>query len=147
MLAPARQLSAHELEAMRRVTTPLAELAHTPPRPVSRVLIVNADARVVPLIRLHLEGRKYVVDYARSGPDAITKVKELVPDVVLLDVPTSVPGCLDVLRFIRSEKLDMAVIVITSDRSEDLAIEALRSGADDYLRKPFKSQEFETELE
>src|SRR5216117_1079534 len=106
MLSPARQLSPHEMAAIRRVTTPLAELAHTPPRPVSRVLIVNADSRVVPLLRLHLEARKYVVDYARTGPDAIAKVKELLPDVVLLDIPTSVSGCLDVLRFIRTPRLE-----------------------------------------
>ena len=132
---------------MRRIVTPLAELAHTPPRSVSRVLIVNADSHTVPLVRPHLASRKYVVDYALNGSDAIAKVEALQPDLVLLDVPTSTPGCLDVLKFIRSESLDMAVIVITSDRTEDLAIEALRNGADDYLRQPFKNGEFETELD
>jgi len=132
---------------MRRVVTPLAELAHTPSRSVSRVLIVNADSHTVPLIGPHLASRKYVVDYALNGSDAIAKVEALQPDLVLLDVPTSTPGCLDVLKFIRSESLDMAVIVITSDRTEDLAIEALRNGADDYLRRPFKNGEFETELD
>jgi len=132
---------------MRRVVTPLAELAHTPSRSVSRVLIVNADSHTVPLVGPHLASRKYVVDYALNGSDAIAKVEALQPDLVLLDVPTSTPGCLDVLKFIRSESLDMAVIVITSDRTEDLAIEALRNGADDYLRRPFKNGEFETELD
>lgn len=132
---------------MRRVVTPLAELVHTPPRPISRVLIVNARSNTVPLLRTHLEGRKYVVDYALNGSDAVSKVKALQPDVVLLDVATLVPGCLDVLNFIRSENLDMAVIILTSDRTEDLAIEALRCGADDYIRRPFKSGEFETELD
>ena len=132
---------------MRRVVTPLAELVHTPPRPVSRVLIVNADPRTVPLIRPHLAARKYVVDYAVNGSDAFAKLQAAQPDVVLLDVPTLTAGCLDVLKFIRSENLDMAVIVLTADRSEDLAIEALRCGADDYLRRPFKGREFETELD
>src|SRR6185503_2205409 len=56
-------------------------------------------------------------------------------------------GCLDTLKFVKAEHLDTAVIVITGDRSEDLAIEALRCGADNYLRKPFKGDEFDTELD
>ncbi len=147
MQSPARQFSAQEVAAIRRVTTPLAELAHTPPRPVVRVLIVNADSRIVPLIRLHLEARHFIVDYAPHGPGAVARIKKLMPDVVVLDVPSSTPVSLEVLRFIRSENLDMAVIVITSDHSNDLAIEALRSGADDYLRTPFTSQEFDAELD
>src|SRR5256885_1219317 len=147
MLPSSRQLSPSETAAMWRVITPLAELAHSTPRSVSRALIVNADSRTLPLVRLHLEARKYVVDYAANASEAISKVGDLQPDLVLLDVPAATTGCLDVLKFIRSENLDMAVIVLTSDPPEDLAIEALRFGADAYLRLPFKDGEFGIELD
>jgi len=145
--SPSRQLSASETAALERVLTPLAELAHTPPREVSRVLVLSDDSRLKALLRLYLQKRKYVVDYAPGGAAAIARIRESEPDVVVLDVPTLVPGCLDPVKFIRSEHLDTAVIVATADRSEDLAIEALRCGADDYLRKPFKSEEFDAELD
>src|SRR6185503_9788350 len=145
--SPSRQLSASETAALERVLTPLAELAHTPPREVSRVLVLSDDSRLKALLRLYLQKRKYVVDYAPGGAAAITRIRESDPDLVVLDVPTLVPGCLDTLKFVKAEHLDTAVIVITGDRSEDLAIEALRCGADNYLRKPFKGDEFDTELD
>ena len=98
------------------------------------------------LLKDHLERRKYVVDYAPGPGDALTRIEKWAPDIVLLDVPTSSPYHLELLRLIRAQALDMAVIVTTSDRSEQLAIDALRAGADDYLRKPFQLAEFETQL-
>jgi phosphoserine phosphatase RsbU/P len=145
--SPTRQLSVQETAALERARTPLAELAHTPARAVSRVLVISDDPRLRPLLRLYLQKRKYVVDYAPEGSGAIARLHESEPDLVVLDVPTLVPGCLDTLKLIKTEHLDTAVIVTTADRSEDLAIEALRLGADNYLRKPFKSDEFDAQLD
>lgn len=111
------------------------------------MLIVDGDPGVHQLLKRRLEARKYVVDYAPHGDEAVARLKTLMPDVVFLDVPSTADHGLDILQAIRSDNLDMAVIVMTADRSEELAVEALRSGADDYLRKPFDREEFDTELD
>jgi phosphoserine phosphatase RsbU/P len=54
---------------------------------------------------------------------------------------------IDVLDFIRSQRLDVAVILTTAYSSEQVAIAALRHGADDYLRKPFDRGEFQAALD
>ena len=56
-------------------------------------------------------------------------------------------GGLEVLASVREQKLDLAVIMTTAVDAVDVAIEALRLGADDYLRKPFDSASFQQVLE
>jgi serine phosphatase RsbU (regulator of sigma subunit) len=116
------------------------------PKTISRLLIVDSDRANHLLLKDHFEIRKYVVDYAASPGDAIARIETNPPDIVLLNVPTSSPYHLELLRVIRAQNMDMAVVVTTSDRSEQLAIDALRAGADDYLRKPFQLSEFETQF-
>ena len=122
------------------------EAAYVTPKPVSRLLIVDSDGAMHAFLRDHLERRKYVVDCAAGPGDALERLGKCAPDIVLLDVPPSSPSHLELLRLIRGQNLDMAVIVTAADRSEQLAIDALRAGADDYLRKPFQLAEFETQL-
>jgi len=64
------------------------------------------------------------------------------PDLVFLDVSMPGIGGLAVLAELRARGLDLAVIMMTAFGSESVAIEALRHGADDYLRKPFDRNEF-----
>ena len=70
-----------------------------------------------------------------------------IPDLVFLDVAMSGMTGIDVLDFIRSQRLDVAVILTTAYSSEQVAIAALRHGADDYLRKPFDRGEFQAALD
>lgn len=116
------------------------------PRPITRMLIVDDDPDIHRLLRRRLEARKYVVDYASSGLEALARLRASPPDVVFLDVAIVGLSGLDVLERIRTEHLDMAVIVMTAHHTEELVLEALRRGADDYLSKPFDRAEFETEL-
>ena len=111
------------------------------------MLIVDGDPEVHRALRPRLEARKYVVDYARDEAEATVRLTHVMPDVLFLNVPAPGPNGLDLLQSIRAQNLDMAVIVITAESSEELVIEALRSGADDYLRKPFDRDEFDKGLD
>ncbi|HET7768000.1 MAG TPA: response regulator [Chloroflexota bacterium] len=64
------------------------------------------------------------------------------PDLLFLDVSMPTMGGLDVLARVRAQRLDAAVIIVTAHGSEGVAIDAMRRGADDYLRKPFTRDEF-----
>ena len=112
-----------------------------------RVLVIDDDPEIHRLLRARLEARGYLVTDADSGEEGITKLREVYPDLVFLDVAMSGMTGIDVLDFIRSQRLDVAVILTTAYSSEQVAIAALRHGADDYLRKPFDRGEFQAALD
>lgn len=125
----------------------VTEAVPTPDDVVPRVLVIDDDQDIHRLLRARLEARGYQVSAASSGEEGITKLRELHPDLVFLDVAMSGMTGIDVLDFIRSQRLDVAVILTTAYSSEQVAIAALRHGADDYLRKPFDRGEFQAALD
>ena len=110
------------------------------------VLVIDDDPEIHRLLRARLEARGYLVTAAASGEQGLSLLRELRPDLVFLDVAMSGMTGIDVLDFIRSQHLDVAVI-LTAFSSEQVAIDALRHGADDYLRKPFDRGEFQAALD
>ena len=114
--------------------------------PVQRALIVDDDEDINLLLQMRLRARGYQVTSALSGEVALALLADNPTDIVFLDI--SMPGMsgLDVLEHVRRESLDLAVIMTTAFGSEQVAIDALRRGADDYLRKPFEPTEFQAVL-
>ncbi len=111
------------------------------------VLVIDDDPEIHRLLRARLEARGYLVTAAASGEQGLSMLRELRPDLVFLDVAMSGMTGIDVLDFIRSQHFDVAVILTTAFSSEQVAIDALRHGADDYLRKPFDRGEFQAALD
>ena len=114
---------------------------------VPRVLVIDDDPEIHRLLRARLEARGYSVHSAESGEDGLAKLREVSPDLIFLDVAMSGMTGIDVLDFVRSQRVDVAVILTTAYSSEQVAIAALRHGADDYLRKPFDRGEFQAALD
>jgi serine phosphatase RsbU (regulator of sigma subunit) len=114
---------------------------------IERVLVVDDDPDTNRLLRVRLSARGYAVASAADGVEALARLDHAPTDLVFLDV--SMPGMdgLEVLDRIRALGLDLAVVMTTALGSERIAVEALRRGADDYLRKPFERQEFQAVLE
>lgn len=112
-----------------------------------RVLVVDDQPDIGRLIRVRLKARGFDVDSASSGDEALDRVDAELPDIMFLDVAMPGTGGLEVLRSIRQRELDVAVIMMTAFGTEQVAIEALRSGADDYLRKPFETAELQAILD
>ena len=84
---------------------------------------------------------------APTGEDGITVIETDKPDIILLD--NKLPGIqgVDVLEYIRERKYDIAVAMITSYASLDVAIRATRDGATDFIPKPFTPQELKSSIE
>jgi sigma-B regulation protein RsbU (phosphoserine phosphatase) len=116
-------------------------------QPVRRILVVDDDPDINRLLRARLTARGYEVSTAASGEEALELLSETPADIVFLDI--SLPGIsgLHTLEEVRRRGLDTAVIMTTAFGSEQIAVEALRQGANDYLRKPFESDEFRRVLE
>jgi sigma-B regulation protein RsbU (phosphoserine phosphatase) len=114
---------------------------------ISRILIVDDDEDMRLLLGAHLEQLGYFVDTVPDGETAIQWLAQNLVDVVFLDLSMEGVDGLEVLKHIRERGFDVAVILSTAHGSEETAIEALRIGADDYLRKPFNRHDLRMVLD
>lgn len=106
-----------------------------------RILVVDDEPLLRESLRNILQQNSYVVSVARNGRDALVQIAREPFDAILLDL--FMPGIhgMDVLNFIARRGLDTPVIVISGDDSVDSVIGALRGGAQDFLRKPYRPDE------
>ncbi len=88
-----------------------------------------------------LETAGYEVVAASSAEEGFFLVHTLRPDLLLLDLTLPHRNGLEVLRQIRREAIDLRVLILTSHNSVEDRVEGLRTGADDYLGKPFSFPE------
>jgi two-component system KDP operon response regulator KdpE len=105
-----------------------------------RILVVDDEERMVRFIRLNLEHDGFQVIEAFNGKQAMNKIRESLPDLVLLDVMMPDIEGFDVLEMIR-ENNDVPVIMLTAKGEEEDRIKGLELGADDYITKPFSPRE------
>ena len=103
---------------------------------MARILIVDDEPDLLSILSEELVKRGYQADAAFSGEEAIEKLKENRPDLVLLDIRMPGMGGLEALKRIREIGPDIGVIVVTAVRDARLAKEALTLGAYDYVMKP-----------
>ncbi|MBI3591277.1 MAG: response regulator transcription factor [Candidatus Melainabacteria bacterium] len=106
-----------------------------------KILIVEDENQVARLIELELSYEGYQVEIAKNGKEALDKVEEFKPDLIVLDwILPEIDG-LEVTRRIRSDGNDVPVIVLTGKDGLSDKVISLDSGADDYLTKPFATEE------
>ena len=101
-----------------------------------RILVVDDEERMVRFIRLNLEHDGFQVSEAYRGVTAIQRLRDAMPDVVLLDVMMPDIDGFEVLKMIR-EISSVPVIMLTAKGEEDDRVRGLELGADDYITKPF----------
>ncbi|NBB82637.1 MAG: response regulator, partial [Alphaproteobacteria bacterium] len=95
------------------------------------------------LARIYVEYLKkpgFAVETADTGAAALAVIDARMPRVVLLDLQLPDMNGMDILRRIREQELPVAVIVITAHGSVNVAVEAMRAGAYDFLVKPFTAE-------
>ena len=105
-----------------------------------QILVVEDDTPVRNLITTTLKAHDYRFSAAVNGKEAVMSAASLNPDVILLDLGLPDIDGVEVIRRIRSWS-NMPIIVISARSEDNDKIEALDSGADDYLTKPFSVEE------
>nr|WP_173196693.1 hybrid sensor histidine kinase/response regulator [Geobacter sp. SVR] len=103
----------------------------------ARILIVDDEPDIAQILKLHLEEAGYVTDWAMDGETCMAMLPEGQFSLVLLDIRMPGISGIQVLELIRSSGSDVAVMMMTAHGSESLAVECMRSGALDYVAKPF----------
>jgi two-component system KDP operon response regulator KdpE len=109
------------------------------------VLVVEDDAQMRKFVRIALESHDYRVVEASSGDEAVRQATSYAPDAVLLDLGLPDMDGLSVARRLR-EWSAVPILVISARGQEDVKVQALDGGADDYLTKPFGAAELMARL-
>ena len=113
----------------------------------AKILIVDDEPRMCDSLEVLLSNEGYETQTAYSGQEALRWLSEDDIDLVLLDIVMPDMNGLEIMDHIKAQQLDALVIVITGHASLDSAIQSLRKGAHDYLRKPFEFDELVKRVE
>ena len=110
---------------------------------VATILIVEDEADLRELVRYNLEAEGFRVVAAESGDEAVERIRDAVPDLILLD--WMLPGLsgIELTRRWRSrdETARVPIIMVTARGEEEERVRGLATGADDYIVKPFSMPE------
>ncbi|WP_426959831.1 phosphate regulon transcriptional regulator PhoB [Muricoccus radiodurans] len=103
------------------------------------ILVVEDEAALLTLLRYNLEKAGFRVEEAADGPEALMRVAETKPDLVLLDWMLPALSGLEVCRQLRRrpETRDLPIIMVTARAEDADSVRALDTGADDHIAKPF----------
>jgi two-component system response regulator AtoC len=106
-----------------------------------RILVVDDEENIRLVLRTLLKKHGFEVEVADSGEAALALLEAFDPDVILTDVRMPRMGGLDLLATLKAKQHPATVIVMSAYGNVDLAIEAMKAGAYDYVSKPFKPDE------
>jgi two-component system, OmpR family, KDP operon response regulator KdpE len=102
----------------------------------AKILVVDDDPQIRRVLRASLTSQGYILTDARSGEEALLKIREERFDLILLDVNMPGMGGLEACRQIRAVS-EAAIIMLTVRNAEPDKVSGLDAGADDYVTKPF----------
>ncbi|MGM9966134.1 MULTISPECIES: response regulator YycF [unclassified Rummeliibacillus] len=104
------------------------------------ILVVDDEKPIADILQFNLVKEGYKVICAYDGDEALEKVEEIKPDLMLLDIMLPKRDGMEVCREVR-KKYDLPIIMLTAKDSEIDKVLGLELGADDYVTKPFSTRE------
>lgn len=110
------------------------------------ILIVDDDRALTEMLSEVLESKGYACSIAHNGREALSRERELGPDLVILDVMMPGDDGITTLHALRQHSA-VPVLMLTAMSEEEDRILGLEAGADDYLAKPFVTRELELRVE
>ena len=105
-----------------------------------RILVVDDDPSLAEMLTIVLRGEGFDTAVIGDGTQALTAVRELRPDLVLLDLMLPGMNGIDVCRVLRADS-GVPIVMLTAKTDTVDVVLGLESGADDYIVKPFKPKE------
>ena len=112
-----------------------------------KILVIEDDPTVGQYIRRGLEEQRWGVDIVTDGESGERRALSEAYDLIVLDMRLPGRSGLQVLKSLRGRGMDRPVLVLTAQDAVDAKVEALRSGADDYVTKPFAMEELLARVE
>ena len=111
---------------------------------MERVLVVEDQEEIASLLKFKLKSSGYDVILAENGKIALEMAQVTPPDLMILDIMMPVMDGVETMKILKSdEKLkSIPVIMLTAQNTEASVVTGFELGADDYITKPFRTQEF-----
>lgn len=108
-----------------------------------KIMIVDDEPDIVKLVKVSLEMANFEVSEAFSGQEALDKVQDAKPDIILLDIMMPDINGFEVCKRLKADTKtkDIPVIMLTAKGQRGDAEQGLKEGADDYIIKPFDPYE------
>ncbi len=106
-----------------------------------RILVVDDEKHICQSLAILLKGQGFEVTTAGCGREAIDILSSHKPDIVILDMVLPDVNGIDIIKHFEEKNVDFKTIVITGNATIESAVEALKKGAYDYLKKPFEFEE------
>ncbi|WP_269203668.1 response regulator transcription factor [Cognatilysobacter tabacisoli] len=110
------------------------------------VLLVEDNRGIAESVGAYLEDRGFEVDYASDGQSALRLTEENTYDAIVLDVQLPRLNGIEVCRHLRQTRVQTPVLMLTARDTLEDKLTGLDAGADDYLVKPFATQELDARL-
>jgi two-component system response regulator AtoC len=108
---------------------------------VKRVLVVDDEENIRLVLRALLRRNGYEVEVAANAEEALARVDAFAPDVILTDVRMPGRSGIDLVSDLRQRKTPATLLVMSAYGNVELALDAIKAGAYDYIPKPFKPDE------
>ena len=107
----------------------------------AKILVVDDERSIAEILKYNLEKEGYGVILAYDGEEALERLEQDHPDLILLDIMLPKKDGFTVLREIRAHKKEIPIIMLTARETEVDKVLGLELGADDYVTKPFSARE------
>lgn len=108
---------------------------------MARILVVDNDPSVISVLQTLLKAEGFDVQAATNGDDAHRLFQEQTFELMICDIRMDPVDGMQVLTWARQEKPDMCVIMLTAFSTVETAVDAMKLGAFEYIKKPFKVDE------
>lgn len=110
---------------------------------MDKIIVVDDELDILDFVQISLEADGFEVITASSGKEALAKIKQELPDLILLDLMMPHMDGYEVMKILKADKQtrNIPVIMLTALAQADDKVKGLRTGADDYITKPFDLRE------
>ncbi len=112
----------------------------------ANVLMVEDSAPLAAVYQAYLKHEPLALTLVSSGQAAMESIRRQPPDILLLDLQLPDMSGMDILRYLHEQQLGICVIVMTGHGSVDLAVDAMRLGAHDFINKPVSAERLRVTL-
>ena len=114
-----------------------------------RILVIDDDATMRQLLRMHLTALQYTVDLAEDAPEAIRSILAKTPDLIISDLNMPYMNGLELLHALRGDEItkNVPVIMLTGSTSDENWMEAMKLGVTRYVIKPVQLEDLIKEID
>jgi len=122
---------------------------HNDEDPRTIILLVEDNKNVAQYMKALFNEEMYLVIHANNGMKALELANQYLPDIIITDIIMSKIDGIELCREIRASDLlnHIPIIIVSARNTENDLVQALRNGADDYIRKPFLAEELQVRVE